>query len=325
MNLQGLLEVLCDRGVFLSFVLLCCLFASSCRRDNTLLLESQPSPAAVWHGDTIIGNTPCRITLPAQGELSLLLSAPGCKDSVLNLTASTQLPEKRLQVKLAQAEKLGVSLRCQSTPAGAELFLDGEFQGRTPLILTGLEPRVIELLFRMQDREAVLKQVDLSSGGVSQALQVHLPSQTVSFYRTKIKDEPNSPHHYADLGHHLILEHDFAGAAAVFKEGLDIVLDGKASDGGHRLWSEVDRVIVKQYDYGDAAALKAGREAMLTLLRSLQSERKNIRDMQFFTNYINCADALNFRQEAQEAFSRVWKFHPEHKQLRPFLKRGFTP
>jgi len=306
-------------------LLLLLLGTASCQRDHTLLLESQPSPAAVWQGDDIIGTTPCRITPPAQGELSLMLTAPGCKDSVLSIPAGMIAPAGRLLVKLAQAEKLGVSLRCQSTPAGAELFLDGEFQGRTPVIINGLEPRAIELIFRMKDREAVTRQVDLSSGGVSQAIHVKLPSQTVAFYRNKIKDEPNSPHHYADLGHHLILEHDFTEAAVVFKEGLVLVLDGKASDGGHRLWSEVDRVITKQYDYGNADALKAGREAMLSLLRDLRRERKDIRDLQFYTNYINCADALNFRQEAQERFADAWELYPKHKQLQPFVKRGFAP
>lgn len=312
-------------GLLPLFVLLLLHGAVSCKREHTLMLESQPSPAAVWQGDDIIGTTPCRIVPPGEGELSLLLSAPGCKDSVLTIPAGMITPDGHLLVKLAQAEKLGGSLRCQSTPSGAELFLDGEFQGRTPLIINGLELRSIELLFRMQDREAVTKQVDLSSGDASQTVHVKLPSLTQAFYRNKIKEEPFSPHHYADLGHHLILEHDFAEAAAVFKEGLLLVLDGKADDGAHRLWSEVDRVIVKQYDYGDADALKAGREAMLALLRDLRRERKDIRHLQFYINYINCADALNFLQEAQERFAEAWALYPKHKQLQPYLKRGYAP
>jgi len=307
------------------FALTALLGVVSCHRDQSLLLASQPSPAAVWLGEDIIGTTPCRVMPPAQGEQSLLLTAPGCKDSVLVLSAGMTAPDGHLLVKLAQAEKLGVSLRCQSTPAGAELFLDGEFQGRTPLILSGLEPRPIELIFRMKDREAVSQRVDLSTGTASQTIQVKLPSQTVAFYRTKIKEEPNSPHHYADLGHHLILEHDIAEAAAVFKEGLVLVLAGKADDGGHRLWSEVDRVINKQYDYGDQDTLKAGREAMLALLRDLHREHNTIRDLQLYINYVNCADALNFRQEAQERFSEAWELYPKHRQLRPFLRRGFAP
>jgi hypothetical protein len=312
-------------GLLPLFALLLLLGATSCKRERTLMLESQPSPAAVWQGDDIVGTTPCRIAPPAEGELSLLLTAPGCQDSVLTIPAGMITPDGRLLVKLAQAEKLGVSLRCQSTPSGAELFLDGEFQGRTPLIINGLELRTIELIFRMKDRDAVTKQVDLSSGGAAQTIHVKLPSQTLAFYRNKIKEEPLSPHHYADLGHHLILEHEFTEAAAVFKEGLLLVLDGKASEGGHRLWSEVDRVIVKQYDYGDAAALKAGREAMLALLRDLHRERKEIRNLQFYINYINCADALNFLQEAQERFADAWELYPDHKQLQPYLKRGYAP
>lgn len=310
----------------LALAIMLALLASSCRQDIGLLIESQPPQAAIWLGEEILGTTPCRVALPAQGEQSLLLSAPGCQDSVLVLQAGMAVPASgRLLVKLARAAKLGVSLRCQSAPAGAEVFLDGEFQGRTPLIVNGLDPRPLELLFRKKDRETVTRRVDLSAGGVSQSVSVKLPSQTVGFYRNKIKEEPSSPHHYADLGHHLILEQDFAEAGAVFKQGLLLVLDDKAGDGGDRLWSEIDRVITKQYDYGDNSALQAGREAMLAMLRDLRRERQDIRVLQYYINIVNCADALNKRQEAQERFSEVWQLYPQHKQLQPFLKRGFAP
>ncbi|NLF92923.1 MAG: hypothetical protein GX564_03460 [Oligosphaeraceae bacterium] len=50
----------------------------------------------------------------------------------------------------------------------------------------------------------------------SAELHLHLPSLLIPYYRQQIESESNVVHHYADLGHFLMLEGEIAEAMKVF-------------------------------------------------------------------------------------------------------------
>ncbi|NLF92924.1 MAG: hypothetical protein GX564_03465 [Oligosphaeraceae bacterium] len=96
---------------------------------------------------------------------------------------------------------------------------------------------------------------------------------------------------------------------------MRISLRGVSAGDDGRLWSEIDRIIVKQYDYGDDDTVRQANLAVLTLLRELKKEFPSPDIMAFYTCYAICADKLNHRQEAQNIFDEAWSKWPDNRQL----------
>lgn len=302
------------------------------------VLESRPSGAGVWCGETLVAHTPMRL-LETGEERAYILRLAGFEPLEVKISAVTtevhsggdvvsykprEGGELVAEVVLHAVSRATHSLRCISIPEGAEVLLDGEPRGVSPLEIKGLERRPYQLTFQMKDRETVTHSVVWKEGESVRTVEATLPSMTVAFYRGKLSSEPLNLLHYADLGHQLVLEGRLDEAVSLYKSAIDMILDGKASENANRLWSEVNRVIVVQYVYGDASVIRSARTKMLEMLRQVFSERDDIANQTFFISYIDCAESLNQHEDAQEKFTLAWRKWPNSKPLRPYLKRGFT-
>lgn len=320
-------------------VVLLMLAVTSCEKaSKPLVLKSSPAGAGVWAGDMLVGNTPIAIKQD-MGDMELVLRSPGCVDTSVKVSPSLmtiQTQGKKGQfteeeegfvavIDMPRLQADTKTLLCISIPAGAEVLLNGESKGLAPLELHGLEPKPYEVSFKMKDRETVVKNIVWKEGEEKLTVEAKLPSLTLGFYRAKLQAEPLWILHYADLGHHLILEGELQEGMEVYKKGLELLLEKKAKENAHRLWSEINRVIVVQYVYGDAETVKQARALLLNMLKSLWEKYPDINDPSFYYNYIDCADANNQRQDAQEKFEKAYKKWPNDKRLKQYLKRGFTP
>ena len=286
-------------------------------------LESTPTGATVWLGDDVLGPTPVDLPSAGSGTLSLRLSLPGCTDKTVEFDPAKPPPDRVVRVNLDQPGTLGVAL-CESDPTGADVYVDGEFRGRTPLELRQLEPRSHEVVFMLANRKTITQTFDAAAGGAPPALRAVLPSLTEEYYRQQIEKERTNLHHYADLAHHYILEHRFADAANVFGEAVTLMVKTPGLGDAERLWSEMDRVTEKQYDYGTAEQVA---EARKTLCRKLGELLKAYPDAPFpalHLNYIMALDSINERQQAQEAFERAWRRFPNEESLARLRRQGFA-
>ena len=230
-------------------------------QEESVRVESVPAGASVWLGDEVLGVTP--LALPSSGTqaMSLRLSLPGCTDKTVDLDPAKPPPDRVVRVTLDQPGTLGVA-HCESDPSGADVYVDGEFRGRTPLDLRQLEPRSHEVVFMLANRKSVTQSFDASAGGGPATLRALLPSLTEEYYRQQIEKERTNLHHYCDLAHHYMLEHRFADAANVFGEAVTVMVKTPGLGHAERLWSEIDRVTEKQYDYGSEAQVGEARKAL---------------------------------------------------------------
>lgn len=298
------------------------LFFSACHRPPQIHISSAPLGAALWEEDELLGHTPLSLPLPDSGTLTLIMRQPGCQEVKLILEPALSKKDQQILVELTPLVEKTYRLACSSSPEGAEFFLDNEYKGRTPLEISGLGTGQHEFMLRHKDREDVRKSIFLTRQSPERSsVHIKLPSQLVSFYRKQITSQANNLHNYADLGHQLILEGEIPEAVATFRDGLQISLSGKGAGDDHRLWSEVDRVISKQYDYGSAEVVRQANEEVLRMLRGLKKEFPTPNSISFYTNYAACADKLNFRQEAQEAFDEAWAKWPDNQTLTQMKKR----
>ncbi|MBR4674794.1 MAG: PEGA domain-containing protein [Victivallales bacterium] len=304
------------------------LLVSCGKHEARHFLDSTPSGAGVWTElDELVGNTP--MPVPVGGKY--ILRHPGCQDMPLEISEAKPLSfvedGKRFvaTVNLKPVPMASCTILCESTPTGAEVFLDGESKGNTPLELRGLAPRNYELTFKKADREMVVEHVEWKAEETVRSVHVKLPSTMVVFYRNKLQSEPNNLLHYADLGHHLAQDGELQTAVNVYKTGLRLVMGKKSSENAYRLWAEVDRLVTVQYVYGDEAAIRQARQLVIEMLRELFDEYPNSDVMAFYFSYIDCADTLKRRNEAQRIFSLAYKKWPQEKRMANYIKRGFVP
>ena len=304
------------------------LLASCGQKEAKHYLESVPSGAGVWSElDELVGNTP--MPVPANG--SYVLRHPGCEDTPLEISEAKPLAfvqdGERLvaTVTLKPVPLASCTILCVSTPTGAEVFLDGESKGNTPLELRGLAPRNYELTFKKADREMVVEQVEWKAEETVRTVDVKLPSTMVVFYRNKLQSEPNNLLHYADLGHHLAQDGELQNAVNVYKTGARLILSKRAKENANRLWSEIDRLVSVQYVYGDEAAVRQARQLVIEMLRELFDEYPNSDVPPLYYSYIDCAETMKRRNEAQRIFSLAYKKWTKDKRLESYLKKGFVP
>jgi hypothetical protein len=292
-------------------------------RDSGARLESEPAGATVWLGDDVLGVTPLDLPSSAGTPLSLRLSLPGCTDKTVEIDLAKLPPDRVVRVQLDEPGKL-VAVRCESDPVGADVYVDGEFRGRTPVELRQLEPRTHEIVFMLTGRKTVTQTLDAAAGESPAPLRVTLPSLTEEYYRQQIAKEPTNLHHYADLAHHYVLEHRFDDAGNVFGEAVAVMVKNPGLGDAERLWSEMDRITQKQYDYGSAEQVNEARKSLSSKLGEIIKANPDAPYPALHVNYIMALDSLNQRQQAQEAFERAWRRFPNEDSLVRLRKQGFA-
>jgi len=99
---------------------------------GTLRIESQPDGADVLLNGKLVGQTPLKAE-PVRGEYKLHLRKDGWKPILTNLKIE---PGETIKLPLFELQKVDGIIELTSSPAGANVLLNGDFRGHTPLILT---------------------------------------------------------------------------------------------------------------------------------------------------------------------------------------------
>jgi tRNA A-37 threonylcarbamoyl transferase component Bud32 len=108
--------------------------ASTYLRPGTLLVTSSPAGAAVTLDGRPVGTTPVVVEdVPLSRPHQVQASAPGCKPAEVQLRP--ELGKLLRHVDLSLPSALG-ALTVESEPSGAEVRLDGQAVGSTPLTVT---------------------------------------------------------------------------------------------------------------------------------------------------------------------------------------------
>jgi formylglycine-generating enzyme required for sulfatase activity len=94
-------------------------------------IDSEPSGASIFLDEELLGTTPAVVEI-LQGEQKIILRKDGFADWLTELEVSAGQPEDLGLVKLTPASGL---LYLASTPSGANVTVDGEFRGQTPVTL----------------------------------------------------------------------------------------------------------------------------------------------------------------------------------------------
>jgi hypothetical protein len=145
---------------------------------GSILVSSKPSGASVNLDGWDKGTTPLTLTLVKAGPHILTLRKTGFLDSVLNVTV-TAGSTAQVNVNLvlaAQTQQPSVSgtLIVSSIPAGANVYLDGEKVGTTPVSIPDVSAGTHRLLLTLQNYEDISRTVEVT-GGTDTEVSVEFP------------------------------------------------------------------------------------------------------------------------------------------------------
>jgi hypothetical protein len=111
-------------------------------RNGSIIIDSRPAGAEIVIDGVAYGQTPAKVALPS-GSHTLELKADGVTRSLaLEVEAggsASHYVELAAPIAVAQASSSG-RLEVSSDPAGAQVSLNGQVRGRTPLMIPSVPP-----------------------------------------------------------------------------------------------------------------------------------------------------------------------------------------
>jgi hypothetical protein len=312
-------EFWCRVAVAVAAVVAVCL--SGCTRAPQITVTSDPPGAAVWVDGDLRGPAPQTLEVPrGDAGLALRVVLPGYADGEAVLRRGALPADGRLVMKLVA--RRSHTLQCLSRPAGAEVLLDGEVRGQTPLTIVGVDSDSCELLFRAPARESVSRTVELSGSTDPVVVEVTLKSLGEGYYLARIREAPEALPNYVDLAHLYALEKRFDAAAQVLEKGAILCLSGRLADESpaYRLWSEIERIVTMQFEYGSPEDLQTARLKMRKMLDGLLG-RFPSGSPALFEQYTLVLAELGESKKARAALDEGLRRYPDSKELQRLQKR----
>lgn len=292
--------------------------AAGCGRTPKLSLESDPVGASVWVNDELRGPTPQSLELREGASLRVRVVLPGYRDWETTVSAAAAAPGGRLVAKLVLVEVH--SLHCTSHPPGAEVLVDGEVRGTTPVTIEGIESGACEVVLRAEGWKTERREVRFSGEDDPVVVDVALESLSESYYLSEIRDAPHELANYVDLAHHYVLQKEFLEAVGILEKGIDRVLKHGAAEGEGRLWSEINRITVMQFAYGTEEDLYKARLAVRDMLRGVL-KRYPYGNPGLFGEYVYVLSALGERGEGRRRMDEALRRFPSSKELQRLRKQ----
>ncbi|MBI3832307.1 MAG: PEGA domain-containing protein [Planctomycetes bacterium] len=177
--------------------------------------------ASVFVNGHLAGATPVKITgLPA-GEYVVRIERDGYQTAVRRVN----LEGRGAEVNETLAELPSGKLRVQIEPTGAEVLLDGELVGHTPLSLDKVTSGQHELVVRKTNFDAFVQTITVSPGEPVEYKDFELRDKILVMLRRNIEAEPQRVSHYVDLGHYLFVTDDLEESAKTYAKALSVAAE----------------------------------------------------------------------------------------------------
>ena len=292
------------------------LFCTGCGRRREVMIETIPAGGAVWVDGRPAGAAPVSIPTPKKKSVTVRVTHPGYRAWEHLLAPDTVPSGGVLRVTLEPRKKHTLVL--QSNPEGAQVFVDGEFRGRTPLRLRDVDAETCRLTFRMDGYASVHRDIDLDAvAGDTVRVLVPLLDLREAYYRKQIQEQPDNLALYADLAHEYAIKHRFGKVAAILEQGVVRALrtpGASRTDPARRLWAEIDRIQTRQFDYGDDEAVRKARKALEPVLKRLLDRFPDGSPM-LYAEYALCRALQGQSEDAKRVMREAFRRFPGQRRI----------
>jgi hypothetical protein len=218
-------------------------------KAGKLQVESEPAGASLFINGRLVGITPLLFEKVPSGGYRLRFEKEGCQP----LSRNVELGERGVALKQKLAELATGALTVNLEPKGAEVLLNGELMGQTPLALPKVPVGGYELLVRKPNFESYCKQIKVEAGAPLVFEGFGLRDKILTMLENLVKSEPQRVANYLDLGQYLFVNGKKEAALEVFTRGRDAMqkpldFNGAGYAGKDKLSPEEQAFEVEQRD-----------------------------------------------------------------------------
>lgn len=189
----------------------------------SLAIDSTPAPAEVRLDGRFVGLTPLEVRGVASGKHLVMVSLDGYAVHKEKREFSGGRQELNFELKRRKSGSLTV----HTSPEGAEVILDGQSRGNTPMSIDGLAPGHYRLLVRKAGHEMVSRELTVRAGETAR-VSARLENSVLKFLRGAVASNPKSLHYWTELGHYLGCHDQDKESAAAFKHGMILCMEPDA-------------------------------------------------------------------------------------------------
>jgi len=138
--------------------------------EGKVNIQSNPSGANVYLNNVYKGKTPLSLSL-TEGSYRVLLQLEGYKDyeTVIIVEAN-----KEKDYNFTLSPKYG-DLRIESTPSNADVYIDGIYRGKTPLLIRNMLAKTYEIRLRYPGYQDLVQKVEVKEGRENRIVLSLLP------------------------------------------------------------------------------------------------------------------------------------------------------
>ena len=221
-------------------------------------INSAPSKATVFIDDKYAGLTPLTVRDLTPGHHFVKLT----KRDHLPWTKLVELlhPEETLEAKLALKPK--GTLVVVSEPAHADVYVDGEYEGKTPLEKKNLDANPYSVRVEKEQHVPWEAEVEVRAGEATRA-EARLKSKVEGWYLARLKENPNDVSCHTELAHYYLVQGELDKAARAMAAGVEVIGNGADTSGySGRLAQEIAKAWGEAFQFGGGLQLPAVRKAL---------------------------------------------------------------
>ena len=184
-----------------------------------LEMDSEPGGATVLLNGCLAGATPLVVDGLQPGVYGLRLEKSGCQSVSRQVALDPQHGRFKETLTVLPTAVLKVEIQ----PEGAEVLVDGELVGNTPLTYGQLTGGPHELVIRKTNYDTYSRQIDVEPGKTLTYSGFALKDKIAAMLNDLIRAEPQRVNNYIDLGHYYFVNARMEQAAATYAKGYEMV------------------------------------------------------------------------------------------------------
>ncbi len=234
-------------------------------RGAEIAVTCSPEHASLWLDGHFLGTAPLTHGGVPPGRHVLRAVKFGHRPLVREI----DLAEGPNAVRLELTALAGGTLSITTEPSGAEVVVDGEPRGVTPVVLKGLGPGGHPVRLSLVNYLDWTGSAEIEEGRTAE-IKTELKPRTEAHYLEAIRLKPKDAALQCDLGHYYILRGEWKKAEDAFAQSLVLVATESQSAGyANRVQQEVEKVFRRQFQY---EAGPSGQETVINALaRAIKS------------------------------------------------------
>ena len=240
-------------------------------KSVTLAISSKPPRATIFIDDKYAGVSP----------LSVKALAPG--HHFIKLTKRDHLPWTKLVELLYAEEKIDAELAVKpkgsilvtSEPSEADVYIDGEYEGKTPLEEKNLDANPYSVRVEKEHFLPWETEVDVQA---AKQIKVHgtLKSKVEGWYLKRLKENPNDVSCHTELAHYYMVRGDLDKSARSVAAAVEVMGNGADTSGyGGRLAQEISKMWGQAFQFGGGLTLAQVRKSLHAALHGVWQRNKS--------------------------------------------------